>query len=55
VPPARVPPHPPGQHPFNEAKVVDYLALVDRQAPGRHGHQRGTTVDSALLAPRSTA
>src|SRR5882724_4416976 len=41
----------PGTSPanINEAKVVYYLALVDRQAPGATA-TNGTTVDSALLA-----
>jgi hypothetical protein len=41
----------PGTSPanINEAKVVYYLALVDRQAPGATATD-GTTVDSALLA-----
>jgi hypothetical protein len=41
----------PGTNPVNigEAKVVYYLALVDRQAPGTKA-TNGTTVDSALLA-----
>jgi hypothetical protein len=41
----------PGTSPINlgKAKVVYYLALVDRQAPGTKA-TNGTTVDSALLA-----
>jgi hypothetical protein len=41
----------PGTNPLNigEAKVLYYLALVDRQAPGSHS-TGGTSVDSALLA-----
>jgi fibronectin type 3 domain-containing protein len=41
----------PGTNPVNigEAKVVYYLALVNKQAPGTKA-SNGTTVDSALLA-----
>jgi chitodextrinase len=41
----------PGTNPanINESKVVYYLALVDRQAPGSKATS-GTSVDSALLA-----
>jgi hypothetical protein len=41
----------PGTNPVNigESKVVYYLALVDRQAPGSHS-TGGTSVHSALLA-----